>query len=145
MEITCIFAVMQRWLIFIFIPLAIACSDNSNSKKELSKDKMLNVLTDIQLTESANGFYASKNDSAMRKMAGYYAEIFQRNKVTAEQYEHTYNYYLRHPDEMDSLYQELLNRLVAKQSELRGHTMSEKAYLDSLHKHQRTRQKIKIK
>lgn len=91
-------------------------------------------MTDIQLAESASGWYTSKNDSVMRKMAGYYAEIFRRNHVTPQQYEDTYNYYLDHPEEMDSLYQELLNHLMSKQSELRGHTMSEKAYLDSLHK-----------
>lgn len=107
---------------------------------------------DIQLTESANGWYVPKNDSTMRKMAGYYAEIFRRNHVTAEQYEHTYNYYLHNPDEMDSLYTELLNRLMEKQSELRGHTMSEKTYLDSLHryrdsvlKHQLLKLKLKTK
>lgn len=80
----------------------------------------------------------------MRKMANYYAEIFRRNHVTAEQYEHTYNYYLRNPEEMDSLYSELLNRLMAKQSELRGHTMSEKTYLDSLHKYRDSMRKHRL-
>lgn len=81
---------------------------------------MADVLCDIQISEAA---VAQKNyipDSANRTNAGYYNFIFLKHKISKDDFEKSYHYYLSTPDEMDSIYAKVIENLSSRESVLRG-------------------------
>jgi len=84
----------------------------------LPKDKMIQVLLDIHLTESL--FQAKKSANhkeALKLLSTEYEKIFKKHKITSEEFYSTFNYYLKHPAEMDSVYKDLVDVATQQQSE----------------------------
>ncbi len=113
---------MRRIIPLILISVFFSCShkqEKEESRNLLPKDKMIQVLLDIHLTEAMmlNGS-SLKNVEQMKKTAFEYEKIFKRNDVTPQKFYSTFNYYLNHPAEMDSTYKNLVELAIQKQSEM---------------------------
>ena len=77
----------------------------------LQKDKMVQVLSDIQLAEGELGFNSSKmiNDPIADTIS--YHAIFEKNKIKKSDYDSSMKYYTLHPEILNEIYDEVINKL----------------------------------
>lgn len=103
-------------LCFIFF---IACSKKEEKIPEniLPKDKMIKVMVDVHIAEAAiQNKYLSLNDSTKKIAAGYYRNLFEKNKITEQQFRESFLYYAHHLDLFNKIYEEVINELSKKQA-----------------------------
>lgn len=99
----------------------------------LSEEKLVAVLTDIHLLEGALALRSGgprvvqpgiRRDPSLQMTIpdnnkaplGYY-DIFSRNGITFEQYEHTMQWYSGHPEELFDIYDRVLIGITRRQAE----------------------------
>lgn len=112
---------MRRILPLILFLAFHSCSHQQKEPSEnfLPKDKMIQVLLDIHLTEAMMPpGDVLRNKDQMKKLSLEYEKIFKKNEVTSQEFYSTFNYYLNHPAEMDSTYKYLVEAATQKQSEI---------------------------
>ncbi|MEQ1800164.1 MAG: DUF4296 domain-containing protein, partial [Lacibacter sp.] len=93
----------MRNLIFIYcsIILLISCSDKNNIPEGvLSPKKMQAVLTDILVADVLNNDRILKDTSLKlpSENASYFLKIFQLHNTTRNEFNRSYNFYLKRPD-----------------------------------------------
>ncbi len=114
---------MKNWIFIVCIALLSAsCNSILNSKPTgmLSEKQMIDVLVDINLTEAA---LKTGDDSIARKgdtteLRERFAEVFKKNDIEPDRFNNSLNYYLKHIDELDKIYVEVINRLTALEATL---------------------------
>ena len=79
---------------------------------------MIAVLTDVQIAEAAITQQTINGKFGADYTASYYKFVFQKNKITAGQYKRSLDWYAQHPEILDKVYEEVINRLSKKQSEV---------------------------
>ncbi len=98
-------------LLFAICCMASACEDNSPDKP-LPKEKMQQVLLDISIAESYSTMVKDSLHKQGQKnpdsLAQYYKDIFAHHKITYEQYKSSLKWYKDHPDDMDTLFNNIL-------------------------------------
>ena len=102
---------------------------SSCSKKEekipeniLSKEKMIAVMVDVQMAEaSIQNRSLSITDSTKLIAAGYYKNLFEKNKITEQQFRESFLYYSHHLDLLNKIYEEVINELSKKQAVSANH------------------------
>jgi hypothetical protein len=113
---------MGRMLIYILPIFLFSCGKkNSNTVPEniLSKEKMVQVLTDIHIAEAEMSLGAFPDSSSKEKIS--FQKIFEKEQITKEQYETSLSFYIDHPEMLNEIYQEVLNELSKKQSATLNH------------------------
>lgn len=113
---------MRRYLPFLLLLFFLSCShqqQEEKSKRFLPKDKMIHVLLDIHLSDAMMVHDGTmKSEEQMKKVSVEYEKIFNKHEVTSQEFYSTFNYYLNHPAEMDSVYKDLVEVAIQKQSEM---------------------------
>lgn len=93
--------------------LAIGCKSNNIDLPDgiLSEEKMINVITDMQLLEAAHKSLSMGNleQQAMRDTS--FAIIFNKHGVTYEQYDSSLRVYTRHPQLFGEMMEQVGDRL----------------------------------
>jgi hypothetical protein len=84
------------------------------------RQKMAEILADVQLFETGIQLNSYTLDSANRTLAGYYDFIFIKHKIDSQSFADNFSYYLANPVEMDSVYQSTLTILSTLESKSRG-------------------------
>ena len=114
---------MGKWPFILFIALfASSCNGIINSKPSgtLSEKKMIDVLVDIQLTEAtltiANDSIVRLNDTT--QLRNRFAEVFRKHNTDPDDFNASLDYYLKHIDELDKIYVEVINRLTELEATL---------------------------
>lgn len=109
------FRAMRRcvFIISVFVLLAVSCSDRP--KDILSEDKMLDVMTDLQIAEAYD-----RSGESPREFQGYGKEklglgVLQQHGVTEEEMDSTLAWYGRNMDEYAKLYKKIDERLAKRQ------------------------------
>jgi hypothetical protein len=100
--------------------LLIGCADDT---PPIPIQKMSAILTDIHLAES----YAQKAPQDIKQLTtknqdtinAYMAIVFHTHQVSETAFREGLKWYQQHPKLLDSVYQQVLNTLSVKQSELR--------------------------
>jgi acyl-CoA synthetase (AMP-forming)/AMP-acid ligase II len=110
-------------LLFSVSLLIVASCKNAGTGDRLPPALMKKVLTDVQMAET----YSTMVKDSLHKNTGmknldslsvYYKDIFAHYKITEAQFTTSLNWYKEHPDEMDSLYNEMLATVAAMQNTL---------------------------
>jgi len=109
---------------FIFYLLFSIIVFSSCSKKEISiprgiisKQEMVSLLVDLHIAQAAT----SRNqmtDSARHQMKDYTPFIFSSHQITKEQYDNSLAFYTKNPELLDEIYDQVINELSRKQSEI---------------------------
>lgn len=103
------------WCSFLILALSMVSCSVFNPKPggTLSKEEMTDVLTDLQLTEGS--LRLAGDSSSLLTDTAYlqsrFAEMFHKHNITPDQFSKSLDYYIRHIDELDQIYTEVLNRL----------------------------------
>jgi hypothetical protein len=111
----------MRKFINLFILLLIACSCNNRPKDILPPSKMKAVLWDYIQADTFTTDYISKDSSKNPALenAGLQKTIFNFHHVTKEEFYKSYNYYLKHGNEM----QVMLDSIVVQKNRDRQKNM----------------------
>lgn len=107
---------VKRYL-FLFMPLMLAflsCDEPvvSKPKNLVSRDKMINILTDIHLAEAIYQTRRFSSDRIMRLTdTDFYYSVLKKHNVPDSTFEMSLIYYTSTPKEYEKIYSRVLNRL----------------------------------
>ncbi len=112
----------MRFLFAVFISLLfVSCSEKPNRKKPeglLSEEKMVELLTDIQLIEGAVSKKILDKIDAKKESPIYYQKAFEKHDVTENQFELSIRYYTENPEDLQVIYEDVLIELSKIKAEL---------------------------
>lgn len=108
----------KYFFLIIVLLLCFACNSKLADKPAIDKEEFIQILTDIHLAEASmmNGNPFEKGRGLSMIME--YDKIFDKNKVSREDFIQTFNYYKQHPKEMDELYNDISERMTVKEAEV---------------------------
>jgi|ERR1039458_9699160 hypothetical protein len=84
----------------------------------LSQEKMVEVLTDIHLAESAITLKFTNKDTSKLQAKVFYDFVYKAHKTTKEQFSKSYDFYVAHPELLNKIYDDVLIELSKKQAEV---------------------------
>ena len=109
-----------KLIILACICILFSCTDKSALDAKpadlLTEEQMSRVLVDIHITESALSLKNLNRDSSLSIYAGYKADIFQEHHITEEQFKQSYDYYSKHSDKLDHIYEVVIDSIGAKEA-----------------------------
>ena len=101
--------------------LLYACSNPEVEIPEniLSETVFENILKEIHLSEGAFELNKTKNmQNAKATLANNYTSIYSKYKISAIDFENTLNYYAQHPEKLEYIYSNVLEKLTEERSTL---------------------------
>ena len=101
--------------------LLYACYNTEEKIPEniLSEKVFSSVLKDIHLAEGAFELNKTKNmENAKATLANNYTSIYSKYKISAIDFENTLNYYAQHPEKLEYIYTNVLEKLTEERSTL---------------------------
>lgn len=112
-----------KYIVFVVGLLLSACiSDEVAIPEEiLQEKKMVEVMTDMQLLESASqkGLIKTDSISGNAKAMQHYAAIFKFYNTTEKQFRESHDFYQEHPKLLEEIYDKVLIELSKQQAELK--------------------------
>ena len=75
----------------------------------LPKDKMAEVITDIHIAEAEANMRTLPDSASTENLS--FQKIFEAHGISKEQYEKSLSFYMDHPQQLDTVYQNVLNEL----------------------------------
>jgi hypothetical protein len=100
-----------------FLALFLFASSCGEPEKEvapdglLDKDKFTEVMVDVQLVEGMKVHKLGPKREKSPDMEAMYANIFAKYGIDQEDFDATYDYYKARPDEMELIYEQVLDSL----------------------------------
>lgn len=108
----------KRFLLVLFSTLLFSCSGSDKvviPNDVLQVEKMAEVMVDIHLMEAAMNINAANTDKFNTSLR---IDIFKKHNITKEQYDKSYDFYTKNPEQLGEVYQMVLNSLSRLQAEV---------------------------
>ena len=111
----------MKWNFIIILFFLFSCSSRKtqeNLNTLIDKNTFIKVLQEVHISESE--FHLTKynrKETAEKLLLSDYETIFSENNITKEDFENTLKYYSNHPDELEIIYDKVLERLLFIQLE----------------------------
>ncbi|WP_240676207.1 DUF4296 domain-containing protein [Botryobacter ruber] len=104
---------MKKLFYILFCFSLAGCSDPEPQKPAnlLRQEKMVQILADIHTVEAQVERAILYPDTALMTFNHYQEEVLEKHDVTNEEFRTTYRYYLRNLDEMNKLYEVVIDTL----------------------------------
>lgn len=112
---------MTKLLLFAFVILLLlpSCKDDK-SEEHLSREKMIDLLTDIHIAEVYSSMAGDSLHRVLTKnidsVAVYYKSILNHHNLSLEEFRNSLDWYSHNPAEMDSVYIGIQNKLITMES-----------------------------
>lgn len=110
-----------KFILIASLSLLLSCQTDSTSGLDvkpadlISESKMVSVLIDIHVAESALSIKNFNRDSSLTLFAYYKEEIFKEHQITEQQFKDSYQYYSTHSEEFDHIYEVVVDSLAVKE------------------------------
>lgn len=107
-----------RTILSLILVLSLhSCAEEkiSQDEKLIERDIFIDILVEAQLIESTEQFVRDKNRNFSAEKS--YIFIFNKYKVSEEEFEYSLEYYSRNPEDLERIYDEVIIKLTEKQSE----------------------------
>ncbi|MEZ4827066.1 MAG: DUF4296 domain-containing protein [Bacteroidia bacterium] len=101
------------WLIAGLI-FFIGCAENEMPEGILSEQKMQAVLADIHVMEGAGDANIRQIIARKNFREDMHDEIMKKNGISRDQFFKSYEYYINHPAQLDSIYYRMIKEYDAK-------------------------------
>ena len=82
----------------------------------LVPDSMVSILVDIHLAEAVAGV-TRIDDVQSFKAHELYPAIYKSHKTDSATFHNSFNYYMKHPEKLEAIYDKVLNELSRRESE----------------------------
>jgi hypothetical protein len=121
-------------LILLFI---VSCAPKEEKELQpppgaIPQEKFTSVMLDIQLIEGMKVHKLGPRVDRGIDMSSLYSEIFEKHKITREEFELTYGFYRSHPDKMEVIYEAVLDSLTTLEVEVKKEYQQETQLPDSI-------------
>ncbi|MBR3568990.1 MAG: DUF4296 domain-containing protein [Salinivirgaceae bacterium] len=105
-------------LLVLMAALAIqSCSHKDGNRPEIKKDKLVDVLVDIHLTEGYLSYSGSRIDHNRDRIEGAYGYVLRKYDITPKQFSNTMKYYSNHLGDYEQLYNKVIEKLTKMETE----------------------------
>lgn len=110
------------WIVLI-IGLFFSCK-NHKEKSDVEVNLILhdtsfvNILVDIHLIEAAKHLKYIPNDSSLSNLPNYYNLIFNKHRISEDEFLFTYNYNIQDPKKMQKILSKVISEIELKELEL---------------------------
>jgi DUF1680 family protein len=111
---------MKRLLLTPLL-LLFACSNNSNSKPDnlLSKEQMVDLLTDLHLAEAKIQTLNFRSaDSGKVAYLQLEEQVFANHKINKKDYDSSFSYYNKNLAELNEIYEKTIDSIGIRQSKM---------------------------
>jgi hypothetical protein len=98
----------------------------------LDKDKFTEVMVDVQLLEGMKVHKLGPKREKSPDMEAMYGNIFAKHEIEQEDFDATYDYYKARPDEMEFIFEQVLDSLSKLDVEVKKIYNTPKSLKDSL-------------
>jgi hypothetical protein len=95
--------------------MAIACSSSDGPEGLLEQEKMVDIMIDIHMAEAAIQDLRLEKDSAQRVYTVQEKYIFKKHAVSDTDFLASYNYYIEHPEQLETIYTAIIDTLSLRQ------------------------------
>jgi len=112
---------MHKYIILFFLVLTLLCSCNGDETAPdgiLSKNEMMDVLTDIHLADGSLVMYPQTPDTLYKYGYTRYAAVFKKYHTDTAQFRKSFKYYTLKPLTLNDMYVKILKRLQDKTDSL---------------------------
>lgn len=114
---------MAKFQLIAWVLLAwfwFSCSQQEEQPvKLLQDDEMVSALVALHLAEARADMLKIPADSLRPLLKNRYEQVFEELQIDTAEFNATFAYYEKHPGEMDSLYQKVIDRLVEMEANYR--------------------------
>ena len=86
-------------------------------KDLISREKMIQVLADVHITEAAIYYKNGHGDKVDNKAPEYYQYIFSKQGITEKQFRESFDYYLHQEAQLDKIYEDVITEISRRQAE----------------------------
>lgn len=104
---------MQKYLFAVICLLFFACAvpdKNTIPEDVIPKDKMERILYDLHMVEGIIAVFPTQGDSNAQRALGYYDEVYAKHQITKEEFVKSFDFYVKHPVLMDTVYTRMIER-----------------------------------
>lgn len=106
-------------LLFLFVILIVSCDNKKQEEPNiLSRDQIVDILTDIQLIEAKLSFEKKSPPNLNEISEKYYESVFLKYDISKEEFEKSLNYYKQNIEELNNIYSEVITKLNKIQSQI---------------------------
>ena len=110
---------MKRFWLFVVLAVALqSCSHEEGARPEISRDKLVDVLFDIHLTDGYLAYSGSRIDRDHDKIVDSYDYVLRKHNITLKQFRNTMKYYSQHVDDYEKLYNKVIEKLTKYETEV---------------------------
>lgn len=115
---------MRRTLSFaltLALAMVIASCNNLNVKPPkdlLSEDRMVEIITDIEIIEGKLHFNNERNGNAEELKVSYYQQLYEHHNITKEQFIDNLNYYTQKPELLENIMTRVVDSITKEQISL---------------------------
>jgi hypothetical protein len=82
----------------------------------ISEEKMIDVLIDVHITESALSLKNFNRDSSLKLFSYYKEDVFKEHQISEKQFQESFDYYARHSKQFDRMYAVIIDSLTVKEA-----------------------------
>lgn len=113
---------MNYLKLIILLSLSFIVSCNSETELDvkpaglISEKKMIDVLIDVHITESALSLKNFNRDSSLKLFVYYKDDIFKAHNITEKQFQESFDYYAKHSKQFDHMYEVVIDSLKVKEA-----------------------------
>ena len=94
--------------------IIISC-DNEKEVNVIEKGKMAKILIEMHLSEEMIGVLKFDKDTLSALFSEKEKQVFQKHSVTEKEYRESYSYYFFNPQQLEDVYEELIDSLLLYQ------------------------------
>jgi hypothetical protein len=123
-----------RTVVLVFILFGCSSSDEKKLPAHiLDTDEFAMVMIDVQLAEGMKAQRISISQDDEGSVFELYKAIFEKHNVEEDEFMETYDYYRKHPEQMEKVYEQVLDSLNKLDAEVKQeYSAEQKARSDSL-------------
>lgn len=111
---------MKYLIFFLLIFLSFSCDKKQATPKGvLPKEKMVSIFIDMHITESKISALNLKRDSSKVLFSHYEQEVLAKHNVTENKYLDSYAYYIENINELESIYDAVIDSLSLRERMLK--------------------------
>ncbi|MEQ8244373.1 DUF4296 domain-containing protein [Fulvivirga sp.] len=126
---------MKIFKIFLLSWILVGCSKGNEVPEDIvAKDKLVPLMLDIYLAEVKLSNLKIVRDTAVSIFETYEGYLFEKHNIDREQYMKSMTYYYDHTEELELIYEALLDTLTVRETKLKAIEDAKMAKRDSLKK-----------
>lgn len=112
----------RNFFYFLVVVFLFSCYHENREEVQapehlLTKEEMVDIITDIQITEGALTYRRTKRLELKYIREAMYRKVFEEHGITPTILHENYDYYNSDPKEMEDIYESVLAKLSRMQSE----------------------------